>query len=219
MSASPDFTGWTLLSQGAEARIWRKENVICKERFPKKYRHPDLDKLLTKRRGRGEARLLQKCKVHNIPVPNVHSGNDNDNCIYMDYIDGISVRQHIPKISKEQQDRVAKEIGELVAMLHNAGICHGDLTTSNMMIQNNTIHLIDFGLAKSNTASEERAVDLYVLERALNSTHPELPNNFMERVCEAYQAKCHRPAKKNQQEVLRRLEQVRQRGRKRECFG
>jgi TP53 regulating kinase-like protein len=33
--------------------------------------------------------------------------------------------------------------------------------------------LIDFGLAHQSTSVEDKAVDLYVLERALSSTHPE----------------------------------------------
>lgn len=84
--------------------------------------------------------------------------------------------------------------------------------------------MIDFGLAKNTESAEERAVDLYVLERALISTHPTLPETFLETVMVAYEkaasgavgggsnaAKC--------QATLTRLEQVRQRGRKRECFG
>lgn len=219
MSPSPDFTGWTLLSQGAEARIWRKQDIVCKERFPKLYRHPDLDKLLTKSRCRAEARLLQKCRMHQIPVPNIHSSDGNDNCIYMDYINGISVRHHLSKTIGEDQGRLAGEMGQLIATLHNNGIIHGDLTTSNMMLRKGTIHLIDFGLATSSKSSEERAVDLYVLERALSSTHPELPESFMQTLCQAYQELIEKPPKRNQQDVLQRLEQVRQRGRKRECFG
>jgi TP53 regulating kinase and related kinases len=33
--------------------------------------------------------------------------------------------------------------------------------------------LIDFGLAYTSTLVEDKAVDLYVLERAFSSTHPE----------------------------------------------
>jgi TP53 regulating kinase and related kinases len=295
--------GWTLLSQGAEARIWQRDKVICKERFTKSYRHPVLDEQLNKSRGRAEARLLQRCRERGIPVPTVHSVVDNR--IYMAYVDGgVSVRDYIQErlsstsyssgcppaaagaasakddrsssISSQITDnasaaahleleRLAHAMGKLIAQLHHAGIIHGDLTTSNMMMMtndndddggskatntgssptsssslsnHNTIVLIDFGLAKSHTSSEERAVDLYVLERAVSSTHPDLPDSFLPTLLRAYEAYITTAeqqqqlaiangsgsgggvnVKKNQQGTLRRLEQVRQRGRKRECFG
>jgi TP53 regulating kinase and related kinases len=45
--------------------------------------------------------------------------------------------------------------------------------------------LIDFGLAYTSTLVEDKAVDLYVLERAFASTHPESEPMFT-RVLEAY---------------------------------
>jgi TP53 regulating kinase-like protein len=124
-------------------------------------------------------------------------------------------------------------MGRLVGKLHNIGIVHGDLTTSNMIFllkdneksNNNTydLVLIDFGLAKSTFSVEEQAVDLYVLERALQSTHPDLPPNFLDLLLEAYSktttTTATANASKNSQTTLQRLEQVRMRGRKRECFG
>jgi len=56
----------------------------------------------------------------------------------------------------------------------NLGVIHGDLTTSNMIYKDDQIYLIDFGLSYVKTSIEDRAVDLYVLERAFISTHPQL---------------------------------------------
>ena len=139
-----------------------------------------------------------------------------------------------------QLEQLAQHIGGIVAKLHTLGIVHGDLTTSNMMLRKSqqpivnpeepsykrartndgpghllNITLIDFGLAKSTTSAEERAVDIYVLERALTSTHPNLPSFFLDTIMEAYQPE----PKKAAIATLQRLEQVRLRGRKRECFG
>lgn len=142
---------------------------------------------------------------------------------------------------------LAKQIGSIIGTLHTIGCIHGDLTTSNMMLREppamlqeeeghpatkrakpnddttasntssgtNKITLIDFGLAKNTTSAEERAVDLYVLERALTSTHPHLPPTFFETLLQAYKASLEHKA----DATLQRLEQVRLRGRKRECFG
>jgi TP53 regulating kinase-like protein len=142
---------------------------------------------------------------------------------------------------------VAHEMGTLLAKLHyTLGIVHGDLTTSNMMLRESVLSknsigdgdsmpltLIDFGLAKNSQSAEERAVDLYVLERALQSTHAALPEQFWETALAEYAAVAQQQErdddndnkKKNRKKTcavaatLARLEQVRQRGRKRECFG
>uniref|UniRef100_A0A7S4SB02 non-specific serine/threonine protein kinase n=1 Tax=Ditylum brightwellii TaxID=49249 RepID=A0A7S4SB02_9STRA len=138
---------------------------------------------------------------------------------------------------------VAYEIGSLIASMHNANVIHGDLTTSNMMIRNppssssddtNTTNtttkeeaeedwkaqlvLIDFGLAgtigaKGGVSHEEKAVDLYVLERSFVSTHPG-SDDLVSEILRAYKSKCQKS-----DSVLQRLSQVRLRGRKRECFG
>ena len=64
-------------------------------------------------------------------------------------------------------------MGKIVLNVHEAGIIHGDLTTSNMIMnQQNAIALLDFGLSYFKDSAEDRAVDLYVLERAFKSTHP-----------------------------------------------
>lgn len=73
--------------------------------------------------------------------------------------------------------------------------------------------LIDFGLAAQSIQDEDKAVDLYVLERAFGSTHPEAEDEFKE-VLRAY-GESYKGAKV----VLKRLEEVRMRGRKRSMIG
>lgn len=239
---------WTLLSQGAEARVWKLSasgadvdstgnirTVICKERFSKTYRHPDLDERLTKSRCRSEARVLEKCaKKTDIRVPGVVRVEPP--LLYMEHVEGPSLKSYLlDKLNKSKIDfpRLAQLMGEVIGQVHNLGIIHGDLTTSNMLIledpssstEGSSFHLvmIDFGLAKTTSSVEEQAVDLYVLERALESTHPDLPDNFLGMVLQAYStirtSNISKPLKPHQQSTLQRLEQVRQRGRKRECFG
>lgn len=129
-------------------------------------------------------------------------------------------------------------IGLAVGGLHALGIVHGDLTTSNMILRpiadeegeeararvNNEgpdrarlldgeIVLIDFGLASNSGADEDRAVDLYVLERAFASTHPRAEALFP-KLLEAYKGSF-----KGADGVIRKLEDVRMRGRKRTMIG
>ena len=239
---------WFLLNQGAEARIWKVPAIgeggspmICKERFSKAYRHPELDERLIKSRTKCEARILEKCeKKSNIRVPKVVRVEKS--LLYMEYIQGRTLKEHIKKFSpaKDGSEKsykidfteLAITIGSLIGRLHGLGVIHGDLTSSNILVSNsNSIEkreqqqeglvLIDFGLAKSTSSVEEQAVDLYVLERALQSTHPNLPENFFDTILQAYADASSTTStnKKTQTNTLQRLEQVRLRGRKRECFG
>ena len=55
----------------------------------------------------------------------------------------------------------------------NSDVIHGDLTTSNMLLRDSEdIVLIDFGLSYISSLVEDKGVDLYVLERAFLSCHP-----------------------------------------------
>lgn len=56
-----------LIAQGAEARIYKGiylgKLTLIKERFEKKYRHPDLDTRLTKDRIKAECRAILRAKT------------------------------------------------------------------------------------------------------------------------------------------------------------
>ncbi len=124
-----------------------------------------------------------------------------------------------------------RRMGAAVGSLHRVGIVHGDLTTSNLMLRtapgtdetgetdgteanlDGDVVLIDFGLASQSSSDEDRAVDLYVLERAFGSTHPRVEALFGE-VLAAYAQ-----AFKQSKPVMRKLEDVRMRGRKRSMLG
>ena len=77
---------------------------------------------------------------------------------------------------------LARAIGHAIGKMHDIEIVHGDLTTSNLMVQDPVggdgqtwapqVVIIDFGLGMTKPLIEDKAVDLYVLERAFLSTHP-----------------------------------------------
>eukprot|EP01117_Protostelium_nocturnum_P015860 TRINITY_DN6187_c0_g1_i3.p1 TRINITY_DN6187_c0_g1~~TRINITY_DN6187_c0_g1_i3.p1 ORF type:complete len:113 (-),score=45.05 TRINITY_DN6187_c0_g1_i3:177-515(-) len=112
---------------------------------------------------------------------------------------------------------MSDKVGELLSILHNtAGMIHGDLTTSNIIIQEGTgkLVLIDFGLGSVSSLAEDKAVDLYVLERAFISTHPNTEHLF-QRILDSYK----NTSKKAGEVVLKKLDEVQQRGRKKLAFG
>ena len=250
-STKPPFVAqpsWKLLSQGAEAKLWKipdflpgKRAAVAKERFSKTYRHPVLDERLTKSRCKGEAKCLVRARRGGVLCPAVWVVAPP--VIYIEFLDGLTVRENLERLhvketetkganstnsandddttsisDKQLRMSLAQKIGTMIAKLHNAGLIHGDLTTSNMMLCGSdqpNIFLIDFGLARTSQNPEEFAVDLYVLERALLSTHPELDGtSFLDEVLAAYKA-----GARKSDATLHRLSQVRMRGRKRECFG
>ena len=113
---------------------------------------------------------------------------------------------------------VAKLIGQVIGKMHDADVIHGDLTTSNMMIRSTPegaqqVVLIDFGLSATQPTNEDKAVDLYVLERAFISTHPG-SDALVQEIFDTYRFSSRRSGP-----VLQRLEQVRLRGRKRDMCG
>lgn len=118
-------------------------------------------------------------------------------------------------------DTLMSLIGIEIAKIHLADVVHGDLTTSNMMLrlpkpnQSTTeLVLIDFGLSYISTLVEDKAVDLYVLERAFASTHPDSEPLFAS-VLTAYGTRLG----SEWNAISRRLDDVRLRGRKRSMVG
>lgn len=240
-----------LITQGAEGLLYRTTyltpSVPCalKWRPPKPYRHPVLDARLTRQRILAEARILAKCRREAVPVPAVYCVDEAAGWLMMEWVDGCPVRvgvnawlgdktaEEVNRAADGEEGRgnaelvsLMRRVGAAVGRLHAAGLVHGDLTTSNMMLRpaaaadgaqggvlDGEIIIIDFGLASQSTSEEDRAVDLYVLERAFLSTHPRAEKLFGE-VLNGY-----RDAFKGARPTLKKLEEVRMRGRKRSMLG
>lgn len=219
--------GWQMDKQGAEARLYTGtflgQEVVAKERFSKKYRHPTLDAQLTKDRHKAEARALAKCKQIGVCVPTMYlCDNTTTTIIMQNMVNSVTARDFINNMLEEKNteklSKLAILIGETVAKMHSNGLIHGDITTSNILVMpsDNSISLvmIDFGLSFQEGVAEDKGVDLYVLERAFLSTHPNTEEIFGE-ILEAYKKK----AGKQAGEVFKKFEEIRLRGRKRTMVG
>lgn len=228
------------VSQGAEAKVYKSilgsTPILVKHRFDKQYRHPSLNASLTRARVAGEARALLKSARSGVNVPGIRMVDANEGVLGLEWIDGQSVRKLLPGAEPEDDDAIASEslddygvsidhlmslIGTEIAKMHQADIIHGDLTTSNMMVRHPhrtslplALYIIDFGLSFVSSLVEDKAVDLYVLERAFSSTHPESEPLFAA-VLKAYEAKMD----KDWVALKRKLDEVRLRGRKRSMVG
>ena len=267
------------ITQGAEALVYKTTfltphtPVVVKYRPPKPYRHPTLDKRLTKQRLLAEARSLVRCRKEGVRVPAVIGADWDAGWLVLEYVEGGTVRSVLDgwahdveearksggesEARKEEMLDLMRRVGREVGKLHELGVCHGDLTTSNLMLRKEgqeeegrddkptgrqttssmreaamngevpsdpppdtqqqslkgDIYLIDFGLTTASIQDEDKAVDLYVLERAFAATHPAAEPLFQE-VLKAYGE-----SSKGAKGVLKRLEGVRMRGRKRSMLG
>jgi len=197
--------------------VYDGKDVVVKERFPKKYRHPDLEKKLTKSRVNREVKALGKAFEAGIQTPQVLHVDVSAGKITMDFIQGFCLRELFEDLNVSENVKldISTEFGRIVAKLHDAGIIHGDLTTSNILHDvNGNLVLIDFGLSKLQGNIEDKAVDLYVLERAFLSTHP-CADALFENVITAYSSNL----SVDQNLVLEKFKKVQQRGRKRMLLG
>tara|TARA_Y100000310_G_C20426165_1_gene689179 strand:+ start:223 stop:831 length:609 start_codon:yes stop_codon:yes gene_type:complete len=195
------------IAQGAEAVLFKDRGTVIKERLSKSYRLPQIDESLRKFRTRREAKVLGKLQELNFPAPKLENFSDERMSIVMDFIPGEKLRDILRNGDEYQQ--LAKEVGEKVGRLHANDMVHGDLTTSNMIKHSETgeLNIIDFGLSFFSDKVEDKAVDLFLLERALASTHYDKPEMFAE-VLEGYKESNPEAAK-----VLERLVAVQKRGR------
>ncbi|XP_002735324.1 EKC/KEOPS complex subunit Tp53rkb-like [Saccoglossus kowalevskii] len=216
-----------LIKQGAEARVYSYtfmgKSTIVKERFKKRYRHPVLDNKLTHRRTSQEVRSILKCRKAGMCTPTVYFVDYETHRIYMENIENATtVRNYIASEQQKGTDltslmALAEKIGTDLAKMHDIDVIHGDLTTSNMLLRQppgaSPVIMIDFGLSYVSSLHEDKGVDLYVLERAFLSTHPNTEKIF-DCVLSSY-----RKSSTKSTDVLKKLDEVRMRGRKRSMVG
>ena len=147
----------------------------------------------------------------------------------------------MPDISPYESllEKISKDLGDMLSKLHSENLIHGDLTPSNIILKikedtgsdllNNAeklilekknyddMYLIDFGLSSVSISTsqnlEDKAVDLYVLKRAMISSNPKSEELF-DKAMNIYKKKC-----QNGEEVINKYKNVEMRGRKKLCFG
>jgi TP53 regulating kinase-like protein len=137
----------------------------------------------------------------------------------MEYIeDSVSLKEALWKRLVDDHS-ISGKMAEIVADLHLNDMIHGDLTTSNFLLQQSSgrVFLIDFGLAGQSSSAEDKAVDLYVLERAVRATHSTDHPGLFASFAERYFARIGEQSGENAcSQLQKRFEEVRARGRKRE---
>nr|WP_206205616.1 Kae1-associated kinase Bud32 [Thermococcus sp. CX2] len=213
-----------MIKQGAEAKIyladfgelyfpWDNEKIIIKHRIPKRYRIREIDERLRKERTVREARVLHRAKEFGVNCPYVYEVDLRDMKITMEFIEGERLKELLESLPMEERLELCREIGRQVGKLHEAGIVHGDLTTSNMILRGGKVYLIDFGLADFDPTLEAQGVDLHLLKRAMESTHYTWFEEGFEAVLEGY---AEVRGREKAAELKAKVEEIESRGRYRE---
>lgn len=174
-----------LIYRGAEAELWKEEYlgepVVRKKRIEKPYKNKKLDDKLRTNRTKNEARLLSAARKA-VKTPHVYWLEKTE--LLMEFVEGKRVKE----LFYEKKTGIAEDIGREIRKLHEQGIIHNDLTTSNMILSENGLFFLDFGLGKVSPSLEDKATDLVVFKKMLSSTHYDVFEQVWPAVLKGYQA-------------------------------
>ncbi len=198
----------TLLARGAEAEVllvdWFGVRAVAKCRIGKRYRHPVLDTALRRRRTLTEARAIRAALDAGVNAPPVFFVEPESFLIVMEYVEGPPLARVIDENPAAAVEFV-KMLGVEAAKLHGAGIAHGDLTTSNAVVSRGRVFLIDFGLSSLKAPRLDMAVDIHLLLRSLESTHPEHVETMLQAFLDGYSSVGGRERAQEMMELVREI--------------
>jgi len=164
------------LHEGAEATVtagsWLGKAAVLKMRRPRGYRHPDLDRRLTRQRLSVEARVLARLQSSEFPSPALFDLDLEEGWMLLSRINGRPLYDALNDTSVD--DASMANVGALIRRLHEMDISHGDMTTHNILADAaGSLSLIDFGLARISPELEHLGLDLQVLNECLTASHSE----------------------------------------------
>ena len=154
-----------LISEGAEAKIFSTRllgiDAVVKRRVRKGYRLRLLDEAIRSSRTKTEAKVIGLATTNGVNAPTL---------LLVDGCDLYMTRIYGRRLGPAPTRHESKELGSALALLHNAGIAHGDFTPANALHgTDGRIYIIDFGLSEITMSVEERALDLLLMKRAINT--------------------------------------------------
>jgi len=187
-----------VIYRGAEADLlrgrWCGLDAVFKFRRPFTYRLKVLDDAIRRQRTAREAEMIHDAKRSGAKTPLLYFVDTGNALIVMQWVKGRRLKETVSSLTSEGLERVFAKLGAEVARLHASGIMHGDLTTSNVLLdsdnkdksKNGELTLIDFGLALRTTRLEDRAVDLRLVKETLTGAHSEVASKAYAALLEGY---------------------------------
>ena len=203
-----------VLTIGAESIIFKinqsGQNFLLKYRPKKPYLLDAIDESIRKLRTIRECKMITIARKLGVPTPAVYALDKANHALLMEYIKGRQFKEIVDEVSKKKLETMCIKFGYLIALLHQGNVIHGDPTTSNVIVDNQSqLWLVDFGLSEMNATIEMKGVDLHLIRRALETTHWDLQKIMLENTLEGYTDTFGKDAK----DVLVRMSEIRERGR------
>ena len=198
-----------LIKKGAEADIflidWYGKKAVRKVRTPKNYRNKLLDGEIRKKRTLHEAEMLSLAKRAGVTTPLIYFVDQKNTEIIMQYIKGDLVRDILANNLK-----LSRSIGIYTAKLHKNNIVHGDLTTSNFILHDSKLVLIDFGLSFYSDRIEDKAVDIRLIKEIMSSAHATIFKKAFDSFIRGYESVL---GSSFTSRILRKVSEIEKRGR------
>jgi TP53 regulating kinase-like protein len=205
-----------LIYRGAEADVFRGEwcghPAVYKMRKPLLYRLPELDKLIRSQRTVHEAQMIHQSKLAGVSSPHLYYLSPQESLLVMEFVEGRRLKTLLLEadLTKGRVEALAEEFGRNIARLHAAGIMHGDLTTSNVIVDGDGLSLIDFGLAIHSLKLEDQAVDLRLIKETLTGAHYDVSKTFMHSLLSGYSSVL---GERRAEAATKKLAEIERRGR------
>lgn len=181
-----------LVYRGAEADIflgsWRSRKAIFKVRKRLPYRLEALDLEIRNQRTLREAEMLHRVKAAGVPSPYLYFLDAPGSTLVMEYVPGPRMKEAVGSLPNSEAMSLFRELGSDAARVHKAGIMHGDLTTSNVLVRDGRLVFIDFGLSVYSNRLEDHAVDMRLIKETITGAHPDLAPKALAALFEGYEA-------------------------------
>lgn len=147
-----DFEIIQTIGEGSYGFAYLLQNRRTSEkRVLKRLKKKHINNQKTLRNFNQEIKFLKLGLHRNVPLLLGSGQVENIPYFTMEYIDGKTFEQLIfdeeNKYSISQSIEIVKELFELVNAFHNYGIVHRDLRIPNILLRENELVIIDFGLA------------------------------------------------------------------------
>ena len=157
-------------NMGAESRIefidYRGRSAVRKVRIQKKYREAGLDGNLRRERLRNEVNIIARLAEIGIDVPVIYDVDMEEAVVIYEKLGGSVLRDLFTQ--KISLDTIMENLGSTVGRMHENEITHGDLTASNIIVEEGgRLNLIDTSLGRIDSRFEDMAVDLYLLTESI----------------------------------------------------
>lgn len=147
-----------VIASGGMATVWRARDIRLDREVAIKRPHPTTPDDPTSTRIINEAKLAASISHPNL-VSVFDVGEDEQGLyLVMELVDGQTLDQIAPMLSRDELIDVGVAIGEALAEVHAAGIVHRDVKPANILMAPSGPQLTDFGIALDQTATSRLTV-------------------------------------------------------------